>query len=322
MALGQDTLTIDRLDYRFVTYEGETFSPLTSLENSDVAGLFISCSDYQQIEFCGDKAFSVWIDGRLIAEKKGQNCLYLELEALCQLANREAPYLTVVSEKGLSGLTARSISIVDERSDLEPELLIRDYDKAHWIFGFLIGIILLALLQFLRSRNKGLFLRPNLKEYSKRFVTLESLVLVSLLAIINSFCYSFIMSSFDLLALTTYALAVLLAWFGKSVLTLFSGVIFNYRRWANWQLNFELLFWLITTFVVFVGLFLDFLFFGKTKLSVDTIFFVWSISSLLLLLLVTFVFMSQKGIKNLHIFIYLCTTEILPIALLVYLFLK
>ena len=322
IGVGQDTLTIDRLDYRFVTYEDGTLSLLTSLENSDVAGLFISCLDYEQIEFCSTNPFSVWVDGRLIAEKTNQDCLYLKLATLCRFASREDPYLTIVSEERLSGLTARSISLVSDVADLEPVLLIKDYDNAHWIFGFLAGTILLTLFQMIGTGNRWRFRRPNLKKFSKRFLTFESLVLIGVLAIINSFCYSYVVSSFDLVTLILYAFGVLLVWFVKSGLTFLSGAIFNYPRWANWQLNFELLFWLMITLIVFGVLFLDFIFFNNSKLSIDTMLYVWSISSLLFLLLVTLIFMSEKGIKNLHIFIYLCTTEILPIVLLVYWFLK
>ena len=322
IAVGQDTLTIDRLDYRFMTYEGQTLSPLTSPENSEVAGLFISCKDYEQIEFCGTHSFSVWVDGRLMAESQNGNCIYLKLEALCQLVNKENPYLTVVSKKTLLGVTARAISIMEEEADLESSMLVRDSNDAPWIFGFLFGTILLVMVRAVRPVNRWRFQRPNLKEFSKRFLTLENLVLTTLLSIISSFCYSYLSGNFELFVLAKHALTILLVAFGKSILTLLSGATFNHGRWASWQLNFGLLFWLITTLVVFGVLFLDFIFFSNSELSIEVALYVWSISSLLLLLLIAIVFMSQKGLKNLHIFIYLCTTEILPIALLVYLLLE
>jgi len=317
----QDTLTVDRLDYRFVTYSEGELLPLTFPEDADIAGLFISCQEEELFEFCSDRPFSIWIDGRYVADDQDRNCIYLSSESLCGFSNREDPFLSVVSKGGLDGVTARAILITEKQTLNPKELLVRSNSEAYWIVGFLFGCILLVSVRVVRPKSSWRFQRPNLREFSSRFLTLENVALLFLLAGINAFCYSFLIGKNEFIFVLQSLAIILLAWFGKIILTLLSGSIFKYWKAANWQLLFQLRFWMASSLLLFVVLFLDFII-SSGSLSSEMMLNLGAIGSLILLVMVGVVLMTQKGLKNLHIFIYLCTTEILPITFLVYWFLK
>jgi len=319
---GQDTLTVDQLDYRFVSFSGDELLPLTSPENSNVAGLFISCTENQQFEFCGVSPFAIWIDGRYAADSGDKNCLHISGKILCAFADRESPYLSVVAEAGLSEITARTISIELKTEVKRNELSIRGRSSGYWILGFLMGCILLIGVRALRSGHTWRFQRPNLREFSSRFITLENMILLLLLALVNAISYSFLAERDEMLFILQSLLTILEFWITKIFLVFLSGMIFKNQKTANWQLIFQLQCWLGTSLIFFVVLFFDFVFFADPQLSHGYLMHAMALSALVFLFLTSMVFMTQKGRKKLHIFIYLCTTEILPITFLVYWFSK
>lgn len=294
---------------------------LTSPEDSDIAGLFILCQEDKMFEFCGNRPFSIWMDGRYIADDQGQNCIYLSSELLCGFSNRPNPFLSLVSRGGLEGITARTILITKTRPLKAKELLVRVKPEAYWILGFLFGGMLLVRVRVIRRKKNWRFQRPNLREFSSRFLTRKNATLLFLLAGINAFCYSFLNETNDFVFLLQSLAVILLVWFGKIIFTLLSASIFKYWRVANWQLLFQLRFLLVSSLLLFIVLFLGFII-SSEPLSSEMMLNLGAIWSLILLAMIGVVLMTQKGFKNLHIFIYLCTTEILPITLLVYWFLK
>jgi hypothetical protein len=320
VVLAQDTLTVDRLDYRFVFQSEGILLPLTSLEEANVAGLFITCPDDQLVEICSNWPITIWIDGRNVKSNQEERCVYLTSEELCSFSERERPYLSVVSEMGFETITARTIVLTDSVSP--KQLSVRKENSAYWIFGFLFGCMLLASVKLARLTANWRVQRPKLKEFTNRFLTLENVFLMVLVAVINSLCYWFLVNKSESIFVLQLATLILLVWFMKTLLVYLSGSIFKYWKWANWQLIFQLRFWVIVSILLFIILLGDFVFFSKSKLYTEMILNMWAICSLVFLLLTSVVLLSQKGLKNLHIFIYLCTTEILPIMLLVHLFLE
>jgi len=318
----QDTLTVDQLDYQFVSFSEGELLPLTSPENTNVAGLFISCQEDIQFEFCGALPFTIWIDGRYAADSGDEKCLYISNEVLCAFADRENPYLSVVSEAGLSEITARTISIESKTEVKRNELSLRRRSSGYWILGFLMSCILLIGVRALRSGHTWRFQRPNLREFSNRFITLENMILLLLLALVNAISYSFLAERDEMLFIVQSLLTILEFWITKIFLVFLSGMIFKNQKASNWQLIFQLQFWLGISLIFFVVLFFDFVFFAEPQLSHGHLMHAMALSALVFLFLTSMVFMTQKGRKKLHIFIYLCTTEILPITFLVYWFLK
>ncbi|MCP4458195.1 MAG: DUF4271 domain-containing protein [Cytophagales bacterium] len=272
------------------------------------------------MKFCGSSIFTIWIEGRRIASNKNGRCIYLSSDELCSFSNRESPYLSLVSENGFEEIIAYTIAITEGQES--EKLLVRSDQSPYWIFGFLFGSMLLVSVQKVRPKTNWRFQRPHLKEFSDRFATVENMISLLIVAVINAFSISFLNGESESISIFQMVLLILLGWFGKFMLTIFSGSVFNIWRWANWQLIFQLRFWVITSLLSFVLLFLDFIFFAESKVSSEMILNIWAVVSLIVLVMTSVVLLSQKGLKNLHIFIYLCTTEILPVTLLVYFFLE
>ncbi len=322
MAVGNDTLTIDRLDYRFVTYSEGKLVPLTAPENSEVAGLFINCLENQLLEFCGIQPFTIWIDGRFVAENRGDDCIHLSTDSLCSVAEREDPFLSIVSNSSFSDITARIFQPKPGKEKSEKTLSFRNNQNTYWIFSFLLGCIILAAIRLIRPKNEWRLQLPNLREFSKRFITMENIVFLVLLTAINAFCYSYILGKEELIFTLQSIAAILLFWLGRTFFIFLSGSIFKQWRWANWQLHMYLFLWSIFSLLLFIFLFINFIFFRESDPSSEMALLAGSIVSIIILLVVSAVLMTQKGHKNLHIFIYLCTTEILPTVLLVNWFLE
>lgn len=317
----QDTLTIERLDYRFVSYVDGTLVPMTSPEDSDVAGLFIDCTKSRMLEFCGSQSFTIWIDGRYIDSNKKQECLYFSSKELCEYSDHQTSYLSVVSSTGLQSITARSFRLAKNTKDQE-KLLVKGDNSNYWILGFLFVCTLIAFIRFAITGRRQNFQKPNLKEYSSRFLTLENFILFGFLAFINAFCYSFLVGNDEIVFILNSLATLLVIGIGKIILTFISGSIFKFWRGINWQLIVQLRYWSAFSLLLFVLLFIDFLFFKGTLLPTQWITNLWSMGLVALLIVIATVLMSQKGLKKLLIFIYLCTTEILPTIILVYWFLE
>jgi hypothetical protein len=160
---GQDTLTVDRLDYRFVSYEDGIMEPIISLEDADVAGVLVPCENDIQVEFCGSNSFDIWVDGRLVLQKiKGQKCEYLSLEKLCEIANRDTVYISVVSQNRLKGVSARTFIIRQSKQDTF-EILRRKNISEFIYFGFVACFLAIAILKTNFMSGKMSFKKPEEK---------------------------------------------------------------------------------------------------------------------------------------------------------------
>lgn len=316
----QDTLTVERLDYKFVTLEDGRMSPVNFLDETDVAGTFFPCNDTQFVEFCSSTGFSIWVDGRFVSENVGKDdCLHFSSMELCGYSERDTVFVSIVSESGLLGVTARTFDVIPESEEtIFPKR--RFQEDEFWKMGLIFcGIVLIANKLFFAKRFVYI---PRLGEsYAEKFLTVSNLVQLVIASLLGAFLWSFTKHS-SFMDFFYVVGAVLFWWILKSVLTIVSGTLFRFRTQANWQANFLLQFWTIMFIALFGLVVIDDLFADGLLFTEERYRTALALLEGLFVLLALVIFRLQKGLKSLHRFIYLCTTEILPGVLIIQFFLE
>ena len=314
---GQDTLTVDRLDYRFLSYKDGILEPIASLENEDVAGVFVPCEDNVFIEVCGPKPFDIWVDGRLVVQEPLGDCQYLEMKSLCQMANRDTVFISLVSRENLKGLTARTFVIRSSKKN--PFEIIRRSKVSQFVyFGFVTCFVVLIVMRDNFSGGKITLKKPNLLSFNGKFFSIEMLLIQFVVILMSSFSYVIYRGDASVGDWITIGGYLLLYWCCLIVITWSSATVFRFNRFANWQLIFTVKSWFILSLLVFTIQFISQIFnltiLESEYVLVNTV----AVGLLMFMMVIVYIFMLQRGIKSLHIFIYLCTTEILPIGLIIY----
>ncbi len=319
-AIGQDTLTLEQLDYKFVTIEDGHMLPVSSLSSTEVAGTFVPCADQGLIEFCGTKVFSVWVDGRFVTDNKLDGlCVYLETIELCQLSARDTVFVSLVSEGGLEGVSIRSVEVMPEAAKTEaPDR--RTTEPEFWKFGFIAcGLILIGIRLFVK-KNFGLIPRPS-ETFTDKFFTLTNLIQLVITCLLGSFIWTYAWQAEPSHLLFVFG-SLIFWWMIKTLLTLISGALFRFRSLATWQSNFLLQYWTIMFIILFVLALGDALFLRHALFNISNLSAILSTLQGAFMVGLILVFSFQKGTKSLHRFIYLCSTEILPGLLIIQFFLE
>jgi len=317
----QDTLTVDRLDYRFVSYEDGLFSPLVSLESAEVAGVFVACVQPLQLELCGRHPLDVWVDGRLIKRKLAKECIYLKLSALCHTAKRDTVFMTLVSDENLESITARTIRISSGLDALEFNLLKRSTLSEFWYVGFLIGLGLIVSVKYIVP-DFWRFRRPNLAQGTYRLSSLDNWILLLLASVVNAFSWAFLSEERSAALFFSTLGFVLLMLIAKFLLVLLAATLFNSWKPTAWQFTFFIRFWFFWSIMAFLAILALHILFSVQYFD-RSVFEVFAAGVLgLFVMVVAYFLMTQRGTKSLHIFIYLCTVEILPVGLVIFWFLK
>jgi len=320
----QDTLTVDRLDYRFVSYEDGLFSPLVSLESADVAGVFVPCVQDAQVELCGTAPFDVWVDGRLIRRSLKKGCQYLELTGLCAYAERDTVFLTLVSESKLSNIRARTFQIVPKGENFYDMTLFssRSPIANFWYVGFLVVCGLLASLRYIGPVHASRLFRPKFDQFTYRLLSIDSWIFLIFACLISAFSWAYLAGAQSGWVVVSVLGSVIFFTIIKLLLIFISATIFDFWKMATWQFTLFVRFWLIVAIIGFSLLFIDHL---LPAIDIfNQAFFELAISLALgvFALVSSYVLMTQRALKSLHIFVYLCTVEILPTSLVIYWFLK
>lgn len=317
----QDTLTLERLDYQFVTFEDGRYSPVVSLEETALAGVLVPCAQDVQIEVCGDARFSLWVDGRWVLNKGTSGCLHLAVQAICQHSERDTVFLSFMAEKTLEGIEARTFSVID-KADKRFALQQRRTRPQFWHWGILLGAFLLVGLRFIDPFGGLRLLRPAFESNYYRFVTWDNLILLGLGVWLSAFAWSYVTASASAWSVFELVPMLLLVWLIKILLILFAGSIFRFSRQAAWQITLWVQGWARVSIFLLLLVTTEELFFDGSLLSVPFYHVLTSVTIAGLSALVSYHFMMQRGSKSLHIIIYLCSTEILPSAMVLFWLLK
>jgi hypothetical protein len=318
----QDTLTVDRLDYRFFSYDGNQFSPLVSLESSDVAGVFVPCVSDVQVELCGESFFDIWVDGRLVHRKLTKGCEYLPLNGLCAVSNRDTVYLSLVADAKLVDVRARTIRILNSLAEDEYDLSRRVEPGSGWFIGFLICCAAIATLRMAKNGQTAKLLRPQFEKNSYRISNVDSWFYLLISIILSAFTWSFLSDDRSLSLLLGSLVSVISLLSIRLVVLFLSSLIFNFGKQSTWQFTFFSHSWMIVSVLMFGVTLIDQLFMNVNIVDQDVLRVLLSSMLGLFVAIETYILMTQRGVKSLHIFVYLCTVEILPSSLMIYWFLK
>ena len=163
----QDTLTVEQLDFKFFSIDGGRISPLSSLGETSVAGLFLPCAERDLLKFCGPNDFFIWVDGRYFGSSDSTGCLHVYPQELCEYTRRDTAFISVVANSNLIGNTARSVVLsTDESQELLMPMRRTASVSERWYLGFIVCGVLLFLLRFISST--GIFTVPNQVEQTSR----------------------------------------------------------------------------------------------------------------------------------------------------------
>ncbi|MEQ9229121.1 MAG: hypothetical protein RIF46_00450 [Cyclobacteriaceae bacterium] len=320
VAFGQDTLTVEQLDYKFVTIENGQMLPVSSLSSTEVAGTFVPCIDQGLIEFCGSNVFSVWVDGRFVTENSlERSCVYLETKQLCRLTARDTVFVSLVSERGLEGVTTRSVEVAPKGNKMQVPSR-RSSEVEFWKMGFIGCALILIVARLFIKKNFGYIPRPS-ETFTDKFFTASNLVQLVITCLLGSFIWTYASQAEPAHILFVFG-SLIFWWVIKTSLTLISGALFRFRLLATWQSNFLLQFWTILFVLLFIMALLDNLFLNHSLFSLGNLTSVLSALQGAFMVALVLVFTFQKGTKSLHRFIYLCSTEILPGLLIIQFFLE
>ena len=314
----QDTLTLERLDYKLMTVENGVITPMGSKNSSEVAGVFMPCTTEGSIEFCGKKNFSIWVDGRLYQTVEKKGCIYSTPADLCALVDRDTVFISIVSRGNLNGISLRNISI-QERSLTSVYPATRHQVQNFLLIGFIVSGFFLLLIQhnfpIYFSRLKSGIEQFEFRPWSWTFIA-------NLLALIVLGTFLWCKYSDSFYSFEYVLLVFSLFWILKSIVYWLSGSIFNLSNLSKWQLNFLLIFWLRFVIIFFIWSIVSSVFFPE--ILNDTSFLKFLASAGLAGFVLYQVFKIRADIlpSGLHRFLYLCITEILPATLIIHWFFK
>ncbi len=320
-ALAQDTTTLERLDYQLLHFEEGVLAPLTFPEREEVAGLFLSCEDTKLLEFCGNKQFSIWVDGKFLVENQ-KGCLTIQSTRLCKDSTEGSVFLSIVSKANLSGITIRSLDIQLANKGNTQNFLTRSLGDNFEILGFVMLAFVLVGSFLLVGVSMWTFPKSPYKNFSGGVFTRENLWAIIIIVLLLSFSMTLLQLDENGRFLLNRSLLIVSIIFVKGIIVLLSGAIFKIQKFASWQLQAHLRFWLFAAVGFYALLFVDFLFFAQEVVTGALLNTLLLLSASVIFLVIAGTFMLGKSMKKLHIFIYLCTTEILAIILLVDWFLE
>lgn len=317
MMQGQDTLTIEQLDYKFVSVDRNTITPVTDLSSIEVAGVFLPCLTRGLLEFCGPNDLSLWVDGRFFGEKKTSGCLHFQATDLCRIGDRDTVFLTITTQRSLFGVTARTIEVSEGQSSSNQ--LSQRQSGPRDIIGFIFGGILIIGFSYLTPSSSRKSFSPF--DDSGDPSTLVGIIQWIFICFFLAFCWN-LSTGTGVAGLLLSLLFVGGFWFIKWLNIRISSELFGMRSTGKWLMHFHRRFWWLAALMLFFGLLIE---------SLSLRIFLSRQSNLTLILAIILsanvmmgsLFLTVKrAIKSLHLFIYLCTIEILPAILVMYLFLK
>lgn len=318
--MAQDTLTVDRLEYRLFTLENGVASPLTDPRSARIGAVFLPCGD-KLVEFCDseNREFSVWVDGRLVRSNEEEKCFVMNALELCSYVARDTVLLSVVAQEDLGEIRIRTVSIVESETDARTALERTSNTKGTILLGFILGgVALFVIWVYTPIRSfLALKIRPDNQQPLNWFVLAQYV----LLSILGALSWTYFQGGGFMIFLN--ALTVLLGfWIVKSTIYFLSARLFKEPKIAIWQFLFQMRFWAAAFSFAFI-LSMFYAFFIPNNVSPKWIVGPLPIAFTVLYLGVQiFTLSSYSRIKLLHRFIYLCTTEILAAVVVIHYFLK
>lgn len=318
----QDTTVVERYDYWLLQYAEGEWTPALDLNELKVAGFFLPCHQNHPLSFCSTTPLTIWVDGQFLSNKSGEEpCVWVPARDFCLRTNADTAFVVVSGQRNLESLKISALKIYQKPSEEIWTLRNRPSEQQFTRAGF---IIIFSMLLLIRPFNPFKNWRPGSRAAFEdyRFLSWDFILPLFIFLSIVSFCWSLTASS-DKIGATAYSLMALLAFIViKATWVYLTASIFRMTDKANWQLIvFTRILGVAAIFVLIVSL-LDALYFDYKIINGIWMKVVFLITILITLFAHIYTFISQTSMKTLHLFIYLCSTEFLPSALVASWFLK
>lgn len=246
--------------------------------------------------------------------------MYPKIDVLCAVSARDTIFLSISAERSLKGASVRSISIVPQDPN-QIDVLTRSLNDKAWIIGFVIcGFAFAGLFLFTPIRF-GEILKAKTQQFSERPLSGNFLIQLGCVVAVGAFCwvYNHQGGYEEFFTALGFLITVFMAKIG---LYYFGGVLFQFRKISSWQMVFQMRFWTLVTFLFFIVLVVDNVTLMWLTHHNDVLGKLVSAAMVVFLLLEVFKLSSIGDKRSLHRFVYLCSTEILPVVLLIRIFLK
>ncbi|MEQ9468834.1 MAG: DUF4271 domain-containing protein [Ekhidna sp.] len=341
----QDTIVI--ADYTKVmvgTDSDGAIYPITSLEGTSQAGLFLNSLPNGEIRICNPEKLFIWIDGQLFDHVEG--CKFYKPSELFDYVKSDTIYLSLSTEGTLADLTC-DLLIYEELVVVKDEVPVsREIRDSFSEFTIICLVILAFTLGVILSRyntrvsyilERAFTFKISAYEFvNTSFFSTASMYLVSFYALSLSFVglYMDEMLSTEFFGELNSTLEYLWLWVRLSVLvfslfiakwTLISVIakLFHFRGLRNFQLFDFLNFNLVLLAPIIIFLVVDFIINLPAQSWVSHGFLVlFPVMLILFIVWFTFKFVNNSPHKKLIIISYLCATEIIPVIIILGFFYK
>jgi hypothetical protein len=322
----QDTLSVERLEFRLLGEEQGAFVPLIDPSQATMAGLFLPCGTASMYRVCSGVPFELWADGRLINKVSKPGCLVFDGYDFCEIMTRDTVFVSFVSKSDLKGLTVRRIEIQEKQTGKDSFLLLyKEKSRVQgWIVALLIvGVLFVLFKELIPLGYRNLFLLSRRDSGSatafSRFLSLDNLFSILFASLLTGFAWNYLQHDrlfvWDWLVAAFWVLVLFLLKF--SVVSLVSG-LYRFQPTSRWQLDTFLRFFLVASALFALFAAFDFLVLNGSPGLQTALRWLAPLSLALYLVWVVFRMMLQATLKKLHIFSYLCGTEIVPTISLIY----
>ncbi|WP_425389980.1 DUF4271 domain-containing protein [Ekhidna sp.] len=341
----QDTIVVTDFTKVLVeTKQNGDLSPVTSLDQVNQAGFFITGRNEGHIRICNPEPLAIWINGRLF--EIIENCEFIRLSEWLKNDSNDTLYVSLSSKNELVDLKCElvifeDLKIVKEDSadPREARNVLREFVILGWILlTIVLGIFLVGFpTRVSYLKGKAFTFKISAYEFvNTSFFSGPSLNLVAFYSLALSFVLFYFNFALELnlfekpisllfflwewikLSAMVFGL-ILIKWV---IISVIAG-LFNFKGLKNYQLFDFINFQTLLLIPILIFLFLDFLF-GETigEWVSPSLMIVFPLVLILFIIWFTLKFVNNSPRKKLMIISYLCATEIIPAIIMIGLFYK
>ncbi len=316
----QDTLVVERLEYRLVVLSDNEALPAVHLDKLTAASVSYECPKVGFLEICGVSGYDVWVNGRYLTHKQAGKCVQLPANDFCE-GRQSTVLLSLSTDENLDGVSLRLLQLIPERQLLQSRLSIRSFDRgAWWMVSFLVlGVLILMYRELSPAPLLQFFTRTGTTYYQSQLLAENKTFTVLFVALFASFDWTYVyVAHFSLVSWLSAFGALLLFFLMVRLVQQMGALLFGLKELRDDQFNgltqlslavgLVLMFFCLFDFLVLDG---DFLSKESVKWMLFTVYAGYLLRRVLKV-------MFKSRLLKLHLFAYLCTTEILPVVYIIY----
>ncbi len=334
-------------ELRFFEFDKQLQSYVPAVNISDKVSFFVNCkaSSERILEVCLPHGGSILINNHLVqqvARHIDPDCVRYPIDSLYNIYEKDSIFITLYNLEGLADFKAK---IIEDENGNDEELRLKARNHSNFRDFFILalcatmlilgiwkislnvqslGYINISSLFAIRIRDSSMYNTSFFQQDNLKFFGVLALVFSLVVMYLHQLLGNLIIVFWSGTVLGLMVSWILNAWFYFVLLyvkfllvTLFSQV-YNFRNFKYIQYYDFSRFLFVAIILLFLISLLDFISMGKiAQTSVS-----WLIYLPLLVLMIYIGLTYQKlnklfSNKKLHLFFYLCATEIIPIILIV-----